>query len=140
MKRSIAIIGGLMLLSGYAIGQNNKAIYSSKAYTVYPDRVVQGKYTAKATSVTSLTSDYSSPANMFKSPVIEFKFSINGKDNEMTAGVNHHFTCLTQNNETPVIKFGGADAVQTFEAKAKMLLEQANAHRHLSSSLSFDDA
>jgi NAD(P)-dependent dehydrogenase (short-subunit alcohol dehydrogenase family) len=34
----------------------------------------------------------------------------------------------------------GADAVQTFEAKANTLLAQAQAHRELSASLAFDDA
>jgi len=43
------------------MAQNNKPIYSSKAYSIYPDRVVQGKYTAKAVSATELTSDYHSP-------------------------------------------------------------------------------
>jgi NAD(P)-dependent dehydrogenase (short-subunit alcohol dehydrogenase family) len=38
-------------------------------------------------------------------------------------------------NEPPLRFAGGADAVQTFEAKASTLLEQANAHRGLSSSL-----
>jgi NAD(P)-dependent dehydrogenase (short-subunit alcohol dehydrogenase family) len=43
--------------------------------------------------------------------------------------------------EQPPARFAaGADAVQTFEAKANTLLAQANAHRNLSSSLSFDGA
>ena len=43
--------------------------------------------------------------------------------------------------EAPPARFAaGADAVQTFEAKAKALLAQADAHRALSSSLSYDDA
>ncbi|HSV71871.1 MAG TPA: SDR family oxidoreductase [Methylibium sp.] len=43
--------------------------------------------------------------------------------------------------EEPPARFAaGADAVQTFEAKAKTLLAQANAHRALSSSLSYDNA
>ncbi|MDR3697836.1 MGH1-like glycoside hydrolase domain-containing protein [Mucilaginibacter sp.] len=112
MKTPLRIFGGLLLLSTSAIAQNNKPVYTSKAYTIYPDRVVQGKYIAKAISSTSLTSNYRSPANLFKSPVIEFKFSINGKDNELTPGVNHHFTCLAQGNETPVIEFGEPDKVQ----------------------------
>lgn len=88
------------------MAQDNKPIYSSKAYTIYPDRVEQGKYTARAISATELSSDYRSPANRYKSPVVEFKFSINGKDNEMTSGVNHHFVCNNASNETSVIQFG----------------------------------
>ena len=40
--------------------------------------------------------------------------------------------------EPPERFAGGAGAVQTFEAKAQTLLEQANAHRTLSSSLAVD--
>ncbi len=41
--------------------------------------------------------------------------------------------------EKPPIRFaGGADAVRTFEAKAQALLDQADAHRALSSSLAHD--
>jgi NAD(P)-dependent dehydrogenase (short-subunit alcohol dehydrogenase family) len=43
--------------------------------------------------------------------------------------------------EKPPARFAaGADAVQTFENKAKALLEKANAHRALSSTLSHDGA
>jgi hypothetical protein len=41
--------------------------------------------------------------------------------------------------ETPTRFAAGADAVQTFEAKAKTLLAQADAHRELSASLARDD-
>ena len=47
---------------------------------------------------------------------------------------------LPGSTEPPARFAAGADAVQTFEAKAKTLLAQANAHRDLSSSLAFDDA
>ena len=41
--------------------------------------------------------------------------------------------------EDPPVRFAaGADAVQTFEAKAGTLLAQAQAHRDLSASLAFD--
>lgn len=43
-------------------------------------------------------------------------------------------------NEPPVRFAAGADAVQTFEAKAQALLDQADAYRELSSSLAHDDA
>jgi len=43
--------------------------------------------------------------------------------------------------KVPPTRFAaGADAVQTFEAKANTLLAQAQAHRELSDSLAFDDA
>jgi hypothetical protein len=42
--------------------------------------------------------------------------------------------------DVPPARFAaGADAVQTFEAKANTLLEQAHAYRELSCSLAHDD-
>jgi hypothetical protein len=117
MKPSFYIFSGMLLIGCYAGAQNSKPIYSSKAYTIYPDKVVQGKYTAKAISATELTSDYSSPANLYKSPVIEFKFSINGKDNEMPAGINHYYSCIDQVNETPLLRFGDTHAEEKTQPK-----------------------
>lgn len=42
--------------------------------------------------------------------------------------------------EATVAKFAGADAVQTFEAKASTLIAQARAHRELSTSLAYNEA
>jgi hypothetical protein len=85
-----------------------KAINRSKAYQVFSDRVVQPPFEAKAISPTEIVSNYQSPANAFVDPVITFKFSINGKDNEMAVGVDHRFACLDQAGscETPLIVFG----------------------------------
>src|SRR4029077_8867003 len=47
---------------------------------------------------------------------------------------------LASQAEPPVRWPAGADAVETFEKKAKELLAQANAHRELSSSLGHEDA
>ena len=47
---------------------------------------------------------------------------------------------LADLDEPPARFAGGADAVQTFEAKAKTLLTQADAHRELSSSLVHDQS
>jgi NAD(P)-dependent dehydrogenase (short-subunit alcohol dehydrogenase family) len=44
-------------------------------------------------------------------------------------------------SETPPLRFAaGADAIELFETKAQTLLDQADAHRELSSSLAHDDA
>jgi hypothetical protein len=43
-------------------------------------------------------------------------------------------------NEPPARFAAGADAVQTFEAKANTLLAQANAYRELSSSLAHGES
>ena len=47
---------------------------------------------------------------------------------------------LASQSEPPLRWPAGADAVETFEKKARELLDQANANRTLSSSLAHDDA
>jgi hypothetical protein len=89
--------------------QPGKPIWQSKEYAVFGDRITQGnKFVAKALSAKELTSNYQSPANLFQSPVITFKFSINGKDNEMKSGTDHQFICSGKDGtyETPLIQFG----------------------------------
>ncbi|MDD4969356.1 MAG: GH116 family glycosyl hydrolase [Paludibacter sp.] len=98
------LLGGLQTMAS-AQG-TEKQLYQSNAFSVYSNHVVQGKYTATALSPTELQSDYQSQATAFKSPLITFKFSINGLDNEMLPGVNHEFVCLDGTTETPVIPFG----------------------------------
>lgn len=99
----------MFVFSCLTVFAQNLPIFGSNAYTIYPDRVVQGKFEAKAVSPHELISNYKSPANAFASPEITFKFSVNGKDNEMPPGVNHTFNCISNDKsgcETPVITFG----------------------------------
>ena len=83
-------------------------IFQTAAFSIYNDKVVQGKNEAKAISATHMVSNYQSPANQFQSANISFKFSINGRDNEMFMGKNHNFAVNAANgiSETPLIKFG----------------------------------
>ncbi len=90
------------------INAQEKPIFDSPAFSIYSGKVVQGEFQATALSATELMSNYESAANAFLSPVIDFKFSINGKDNEMPSGIDHHFACPTSDAdcETPLIRFG----------------------------------
>jgi hypothetical protein len=84
-------------------------IWKSKEFSLYGDGIVQQhRFVARAISSTELYSDYQSPANNFISPRIIFKFSINGKDNEMPAGQDHQYNDLSTSGyaETPLIVFG----------------------------------
>jgi hypothetical protein len=85
-------------------------IWQSDAYTLYRDRVVQGRFEGRARSATELVSNYESPANAFQSPLVAFKFSINGKDNEMPSGQDHQLVAVPRPGgaaiETPLIVFG----------------------------------
>lgn len=83
-------------------------VWKSAAYQVYRDSIVQGKYAAAAASATELSSSYQSQANLYQPAMLSFKFSINGRDNEMPSGMDHHFNCIAANGyvQTPLIKFG----------------------------------
>ncbi|WP_430817344.1 hypothetical protein [Carboxylicivirga sp. RSCT41] len=84
-------------------------LYKADNYTIYKDKVVQGDYIAQVQSPTHITSDYQSPANATFPNFIEFKFAINGKDNELPIGINHTFL-LEANDEgkiiLPTLSFG----------------------------------
>ncbi|MDQ4139309.1 MAG: glycogen debranching protein, partial [Bacteroidota bacterium] len=90
-----------------AAGDSNP-IWQSEDYSLYPDRVVQQDYVAQAISPTELISNYKNKAKEFFNPLLTFKFSLNGNDNEMEPGKDHQFVCTGQNGscETPVITFG----------------------------------
>ncbi len=108
MKQKEALIflslGVLTVLNGLA----QKPLWTSKEFTVYKDSIVQHEFTAKALSASELVSNYQSPANGYLSPRISFKFSLNGKDNEMPPGKNHQFVVLSNSgySESPLIVFG----------------------------------
>lgn len=83
-------------------------VYTSDAFTLFPDAVVQDGFQSRALSDTEIISNYQSMGNDFVKPRIDFKFSINGMDNEMVSGRDHHFNCLAPDGqcETPIITFG----------------------------------
>ncbi|WP_107765172.1 SDR family oxidoreductase [Nocardioides terrigena] len=66
--------------------------------------------------------------------------SMNGKQGGDPAKLADALVRLVALDEPPLRFAAGADAVETFENKAQTLLNQANAHRELSSSLGHDDA
>jgi len=66
--------------------------------------------------------------------------SMNGRQGGDPAKLANALVQLAGLKEPPARFAAGADAVQTFEAKANVLHAQANAHRDLSSSLSHDNA
>ncbi|HEU4609193.1 MAG TPA: hypothetical protein VFS31_13845, partial [Chitinophagaceae bacterium] len=97
-----------ILSSSAGCATQKDMIYDAGKYQLFNDRIIQDGYTARAISATKIISDYKSPANLFKNAAISFKFSINGEDNEMQSGTDHHFICISNAGkcETPIIEFG----------------------------------
>ncbi len=80
-------------------------LYSSDSYTLYRDKVVQGKNVAEVKSPFHITSNYRSPASSTFPRLLTFKFSINEKDNELPPGANH-WVVIDEGNRAPVVTFG----------------------------------
>ena len=70
---------------------------------------------------------------------IEAWKSMNGKQGGDPAKLAAALITITAEEQPPLRWLAGADAVQTAEDKARLLLEQANAYRDLSTSLAHDD-
>jgi len=101
------VIAGFVLVDLCRAQSVRKIIWQSSDYAFFADSLVQqNKYVAKAISRTEVVSNYQSPTQQFKATRLTFKFSINGKDNEMKSGIDHHFNCREAIGQTPWIKFG----------------------------------
>jgi hypothetical protein len=109
----------LLLLQSFSVVHAQQPLFQSDAFSIYHNKVVQGKNVASALSATHMVSNYQSPLNEFQSADISFKFSLNGRDNEMFMGKNHNFSVNAVNgvSETPVIKFGQQLDQQTTDGK-----------------------
>jgi NAD(P)-dependent dehydrogenase (short-subunit alcohol dehydrogenase family) len=70
---------------------------------------------------------------------IEAWKSMNGKQGGDPAKLAAALITIAAEEQPPLRWLAGADAVQTAEDKARLLLEQAHAYRELSSSLAHDD-
>jgi NAD(P)-dependent dehydrogenase (short-subunit alcohol dehydrogenase family) len=66
--------------------------------------------------------------------------SMNGQQGGDPAKLANALVQLASEDEPPLRFAAGADAVATFEQKARALLAQADAYRELSSSLAYDEA
>lgn len=106
MKLKLTVFLNIMILTLMTLSsciQKDSIIYKSDKYTIYADRVVQGEFTALATGPLEMTSDYRSLSATID-PVIQYKFSINGRDNELAFGVNHQANILPSGDEATLLE------------------------------------
>ena len=82
----------LVLLFLFSCTKENNPVYLSDSFSVYPDRVVQDSFVAKAISPYEMISDYQSTEFQKCDPTVIFKFSINSHDNELPYGKDHLVT------------------------------------------------
>jgi hypothetical protein len=107
MKQTIFIVFILTMITScqtdYQPSENT--LYESDRFSVLRDKVVQGGAEAVALSPTQITSNYKSPASQTYRRLIEFKFSLNEKDNELPVGVNRRLV-IEGEGQSPVYTFG----------------------------------
>ncbi len=106
-----AVIGAGLLLS--ACSGNRKAIYESDAYSIFHDRVIQGEFEAVALSPFEVSSNYRSQESLRYSPTLQFKFSINSRDNEMPSGKDHVVTLQPVDEKVITTVEFGQQLIQT---------------------------
>lgn len=99
MFRLIIVL--LLLMSACQSQESDTPIYQNEKFSIFPDRVMQGENVAEVISPTKIKSNYKSPASSSYSRLIEFKFSINEKDNELAPGSNH-WVVIGEERETQV--------------------------------------
>lgn len=107
----IAIICAGQLLS--SCSGNRNAIYESASYSIFPDRVIQGEFEAIALSPVEIVSNYRSFESSKYSPTLQFKFSINSRDNEMPSGKDHIVTLQPVNGKVVTEVEFGKQLIQT---------------------------
>lgn len=106
-KISIAICASAILLTSCNNTDKN-VVFSCDEYTVYTDKVKQGKFTATAISPTEIITDYKSPERSGASSVVKFRFSINSRDNEMPNG-NHTALIGNVDSDNFIYTFGSTE-------------------------------
>lgn len=118
-----------MMLLSCVDKYNKKEIYTTESFSLYPERVVQGAYEAKALSNSEIVSNYVSDAKTKISPRLNFKFSINGKDNELPSGAHHSIVVLPDNaDKTVTVKFGSPYQDETSVPEGIFLADNTKLH------------
>ncbi len=116
----ISFAAGIAALCLASCGSRHAApdyLFSCDDFTVYPDSVVEGAFTARALSALEIVTDYRSPDNAAASPLARFRFSINSRDNEMDPSLSHT-AVIGVPGDTIVYEFGSTAADPKAEAAA----------------------
>ena len=99
----------IILISTLSFAQNT--FYRSKDFTVTDTKVIQGKYEAKAVSPVEIHSSYQSVYKKSAQNKLEFKYSLNGWDNERGFALNHMLILKPVKGKmiSPILVFGEND-------------------------------
>lgn len=122
MKKKIFLMSGIVAaalsVASCSNGSRQPAdvISTCDEYTVYNNRVVQGEFTATAVSPTKIVTDYKSPVTSGASSLVNFRFSINSRDNELPQGVSHTALIGDAVSDSHIFAFG--EVTETIDTSA----------------------
>ncbi|MDY0102939.1 MAG: hypothetical protein RBS07_08350 [Lentimicrobium sp.] len=85
---------GVFFLMVIPVSAQDIEIYKTDDFTIFNNRVEQSSYKAEALSDRRMVSDYKSAEAKEYNSTVQFKFSINSRDNEMISGTDHFVTLL----------------------------------------------
>lgn len=86
------------------LDSENQNVVKNNVYVVTTNKVIQGNFEATAISPCEIVTNYKSPADEKFSSIIEFRFSLNSRDNEMKAGFSHF--AVVGESDSVIFKFG----------------------------------
>ena len=101
----------MILFLGLVTCNSSQELYKNNTYTIYKDKVVQSEHIAVVISDTEMKSNFHSSYKMPTKKVLDFKFALNGKDNERYPGEDHHLVLSPVNGKqiSPIFTFGQSD-------------------------------
>ncbi|MFY9150593.1 MAG: hypothetical protein WAO52_01145 [Prolixibacteraceae bacterium] len=121
--RNIYLTAIICSLQTIVIAQTaEKAIYKSDSYSIFSNHVKQGNFKATALSSGEMSSNYRSPEADKYSPTVQFKFSINSRDNEMASGKDHQITLQPENGSCVTTVQFGKQLIQTIPVAEGIIL------------------
>ncbi len=114
MKNQLILLTTLFTLFALVACNHQKPLYKSDAFEMDKHQIKQGDFRVDAESPSSMTSNYISPYKKATSKVLDFKFALNGEDNERYPGEDHHLFLETSNGilVSDIYTFGAPDPIQ----------------------------
>ncbi len=106
-----SIFPSALVLFTVVVLQGQDYLYRSDSFTITTNKVVQGQYEATIHSPVKLTTNYQSTYSQPTKRTIDFKFSIDGHDNERYPGEDHHAILFPEDGKyiSSLYKFGNSD-------------------------------
>jgi hypothetical protein len=111
MKYFLLPVISVLLAAGCS---RENILYESDNFVITSSKIIQGEYSAVVVSDKEIRSNYISTYEQPVPRVLDFKFSLNGYDNERSPGEDHHLLLTPEKSPqiSPVYVFGKPDPTE----------------------------